>query len=83
MATYRDLLERDRFDWPDWSACGREWAYDYRKETPALGLDLPEDVLDKVYAKNIEVLLQLLPNSAPTPDPELRGPKAPPAAPAP
>jgi len=59
LTTYRNLLERDRFPWPWWRFCGREWSYDYRKEVSVRGLDLPEDVLEKIYRGNMERLLKM------------------------
>ncbi len=52
MTLYRDVLEQSAFAWPDLDAHGGEWAYDHKKDTWVPGLDLPDDVLRKIYDTN-------------------------------
>jgi poly-gamma-glutamate capsule biosynthesis protein CapA/YwtB (metallophosphatase superfamily)/spermidine synthase/predicted TIM-barrel fold metal-dependent hydrolase len=53
LMAYRNLLEQDSFNWPDFYYCGREWGYDFRKEIPAAGLNLSDGALKKIYSENL------------------------------
>lgn len=52
----RDFLEKKQLYLPVWDLKGGEWFYNYADEKIIQGLDLPADVLEDIYNRNMKSL---------------------------